>query len=94
MATSAFRGRRQLIEHAEAFRSNRPLAERIGYVPEAVERRLKTLDDFCRDFVRGRQQIRVVERMILHPEDVEIDLVARREGLQRKALELFSLVTG
>jgi hypothetical protein len=54
----------------------------------------KTLDDFCRDFVRGRQQIRVVERMILHPKDVEIDLVARQEGLQRKALELFSLVTG
>lgn len=32
-------------------RSNRPIAERLGHVAEAVQRRLRTFDDFGGDFV-------------------------------------------
>jgi hypothetical protein len=55
-------------------RSQRPLAERLGYVAEAVERGLQTFDNFGCDFVGRRQQIGIVERVIFDPEDIEIDL--------------------
>src|SRR5258706_14123105 len=73
-------------------RSNRPLAKRLGHVAEAVERGLQTFDDFGRDFVGWRQQIGIVERVILYPENVEIDLVPRQQGFEGKPSELFSLL--
>ena len=59
--------------------SARLFAKRGGDVAEAVERRLQVFDDLGRDFIGRRQQIGIVERVILEPEDVEIDLVARQQ---------------
>ncbi|HEY1430321.1 MAG TPA: hypothetical protein VGF39_01605 [Stellaceae bacterium] len=42
---------------------------------EAVERRFQILDDFGRDLVGRRQQVGIVERVVLEPENVKIDPV-------------------
>ena len=44
---------------------------------KAIERRFQVLDDLGGDLVGRRQQIGVVQRVILEPEDVEVHLVAR-----------------
>jgi len=46
---------------------------------EAVECRFEVLDDFGGDLVGRREQVGIVERVVLEPEDVEIDLVAGDE---------------
>src|ERR1700730_806916 len=69
-----------------------PFAKRLRHVAESIKRRLQTFDDFGRDLVRRWQEVGIVERVVFEPEDVEIDLVARQQGLQRKAFELFGLL--
>jgi hypothetical protein len=62
---------------------------------EAGERRFQVLDDFGGNLVRRRQQVRVVERVVFEPEDVEIDLVAGDElgmGKVPEAVGLDALV--
>src|SRR6266566_7672693 len=62
---------------------------------EAVERRLQILDDFGGNLVRRRQEVGVVERVVLEPGDVEIDFVASGElgiGVAPKAVGLGPLV--
>lgn len=61
---------------------------------EALKRRFQALDNFCRNFVGRRQQVGIVERVVLEPEDIEIDLVALDEiGISEfaEALGLFAL---
>src|SRR5437016_11155624 len=58
---------------------------------EAVERRLQILDDFGGNLVGGRQEVGVVERVVLEPEDVEVDLVASDEVGMREAPEAVGL---
>src|ERR1700681_3340535 len=73
-------------------RSDRPLAKRFCHIAEAVERQLQAFHDLGRDFVGGRQQIGIVERVILDPENVEIDLVACQQGFERKTFEFFGFL--
>ena len=46
---------------------------------EVVESGFQVLDGFGGDLVRRRQEIGVVERVVLEPENVEVDLVAGDE---------------
>jgi len=64
---------------------------------EAVECGLQVFDDFGGDLIGRRQQVGVVERVVLEPEDVEIDLVAGDKISMREppeALGLGALVLG
>jgi hypothetical protein len=56
---------------------------------EAIERGFQIFDDFGGDLVGGRQQVGVVERVVLEPEDIEIELVAGDELGMGKATEAF-----
>ena len=68
-------------------RSNRTFAQCLGHVAETIERQFQAFDNLGGNFIRRRRQIGIVERVILDPEDIEIDLVAGQQGFQREALE-------
>jgi hypothetical protein len=60
---------------------------------EALKGRFQALDDLGGDLVRRRQQIRVIQAVVLQPEDVEVDLVAPDQigiGEFAEALALFA----
>jgi len=55
----------------------RSASEAQGDLTETIERGFEVLDDLGGDLIGRRQQVGVVERVVLEPEDVEVDLVAR-----------------
>jgi len=74
----------QPYDYSPALQAKRDFAE-------AVECGFQVLDDFGGDLVRRRQKVRIVERIVLEPENVEIDLVTGDEIGMRKPPEALCL---
>ena len=68
------------------------IAERGRHRPEPLQSIFEALDDLSGDHVRRRQEIGIVQSVILQPEDIQVELVAGEQGLKREAPELFSLL--
>src|SRR5216684_2914505 len=75
-----FRFSRKRIERW--YRSSRPFAKRLGDATKAVQGGLQALHHFGGDLVRRRQQVGIIEGVVLEPENIEIDLVAAEQGRQ------------
>src|SRR5215813_995816 len=62
--------------YGRLFRSAHAALETGRHLPESLQRRFQALHDLRGDFFRRRQEVRVVEGIVLQPEDIEVDLFA------------------